>query len=62
MPGTYDIQIEGFEGEDMPVSEPGQPASQRKQILPAQYNSKSKLDPLTVNQGDRPKQKNFELN
>lgn len=62
MPGTYDIQIEGFEGDDMPVSEPGQPASQRKQILPAEYNSKSKLGPLTVNSGDRPQQKDFELN
>ncbi|MCC9605548.1 FixH family protein [Blastopirellula sp. JC732] len=62
MPGTYQIQIEGFEGEDLPLSEAGQQASQRKQILPAQYNAKSKLEPLTVSQGDRAQQKDFELN
>ncbi|MFI4875314.1 MAG: hypothetical protein ACIALR_08250 [Blastopirellula sp. JB062] len=60
-PGTYQIQIEGFEGEDMPVSEPGQVVESRRQILPEQYNVKSKIDPLTVNTGDAALKKDFEL-
>ncbi|UUO07826.1 hypothetical protein M4951_05815 [Blastopirellula sp. J2-11] len=61
-PGAYKIEIEGFEGEDMPLSEPGQVVEQRRQILPAQYNANSKLDPLTVSMGDSPQKLDFELN
>lgn len=62
LPGTYQIQIEGFEGSDIPASDPSQPGESRRQILPPQYNAKTKIEPLTVNSGDAAQLKDFELN
>ncbi|WP_207395295.1 hypothetical protein [Bremerella alba] len=37
MLGTYNVKIEGYEGEDVPLSDPTQKVTTRRKILPAKY-------------------------
>ncbi|MEW4562077.1 hypothetical protein AB1K70_06105 [Bremerella sp. JC770] len=61
MPGTYNVKIEGYEGEDVPLSDPTQKVTPRRQILPAKYNRKSEIQPVTVSLEEKWLNQDFQL-
>ncbi|MBA2117663.1 hypothetical protein [Bremerella alba] len=62
MPGTYNIKIEGYEGKDVPLSDPTQTVTPRRQILPPKYNQKTEIAPVIVTLDDRSLNQDFQLN